>query len=317
MNEITTLNHPRIVFLGTAEFGIPSLRILLDNKYPVVAVVTNADKPTGRGQRLSCSPVKQFADSCQLAVLQPESLKDTQFIEHLKSLQPDIFVVVAFRILPSEVFTIPKSGSFNLHASLLPKYRGAAPIQWAIIKGEKETGVTTFLLEEKVDTGNIVLQARVPIGENETAGEVHDRLSEVGAEIVLHTVRLIELGKANIKPQDHSEASPAPKIFKDDCKLDWRKPGTEVHNRIRGLSPRPTAFTHHNGNLVKIYRSKIASVAATAEPGTILRSDRQLIVSAGDGAVELLEIQQEGRSKLSAEEFLRGYRLSVGDTFSS
>ena len=313
----TSDSRPRIVFLGTAEFGIPSLKILLDNQYPVVAVVTNPDKPAGRGQRVSCSPVKEFASQHSCQILQPESLRDAEFIEQLKSLRPDILVVVAFRILPPEVFTTARLGAFNLHASLLPKYRGAAPIQWAIINGDKETGVTTFLLEEKVDTGNVVLQARIPIGDNETAGEIHDKLSEIGAEIVLHTVRLIEMGKAVPKPQDPAAASRAPKVFRNDCKIHWDRPSVEVHNRIRGLSPRPGAFTLHGGNTIKMYRSRVLNDSIATRPGEILRADRQLIVSTGDGAVEILEIQQEGKSKLSAEAFLRGYRFQTKDAFRS
>ncbi len=311
----TSESRPRIVFLGTAEFGIPSLKILVDNKYPVVAVVTNPDKPAGRGRQLSCSPVKDFASQHVLQILQPESLRDVAFIQQLKSLEPDILVVVAFRILPPDVFMTARLGAFNLHASLLPKYRGAAPIQWAIISGEKETGVTTFLLEEKVDTGNVVLQARIPIGENVTAGEIHDRLSEVGAEIVLHTVRLIESGKAVPRPQDPAAASRAPKIFKEHCRVDWNRTAAEIHNLIRGLSPRPGAFTMYQGNTIKMYRSRVLKDSKPTHPGEILQADRQLVVSTKDGAVEILELQQEGKSKLAAETFLRGFRLQIGHAF--
>lgn len=313
----TSDSRPRIVFLGTAEFGIPSLKILLDNQYPVVAVVTNPDKPAGRGQQLSCSPVKEFASQHSFPILQPESLRDAAFVEQLKSLEPDILVVIAFRILPPEVFMAARRGAFNLHASLLPKYRGAAPIQWAIINGEKETGVTTFLLDEKVDTGNVVLQARIPIGENETAGEIHHKLSEIGAEIVLHTVRLIESGKVSPKPQDPAAASRAPKIFKDHCRIDWDRTAVEVHNLIRGLSPKPGAFTMHRGNTIKMYRSRVLKDSTATRPGEILQSDRQLVISTKDGAVEILELQQEGKGKLPAETFLRGYRLHVPEKFSS
>ena len=212
----------RIVFMGTPGFAVPSLNILFANGYTVVGVVTVADKPVGRGQHVTLSPVKAAAQDHHVqTILQPESLGDPVFIEQLKSLNPDLFVVVAFRILPPAVFGIPRFGAFNLHASLLPKYRGAAPINWAIINGEKETGVTTFFLQEKVDTGNIILQARMPIRPDQTAGEVHDLLAEIGAEIVLHTVRLIETGKAVPKPQADSGATPAPKLFRDDCRIDW------------------------------------------------------------------------------------------------
>lgn len=311
---IANNEHPRIVFFGTAEFGIPSLRILLENQYSVVSVVTNTDMPAGRGKQLTLSPVKEFALQRQLPILQPESLKDSGFIQQLKSLEPDIFVVVAFRILPAEVFTLAKRGAFNLHSSLLPKYRGAAPIQRAIMNGEKETGVTTFLLQEKVDTGNILLQARVPIGENETGGELHDKLADVGAEIVLHTVRLIETDKASPKPQDNTLASLATKIFKEDCQIDWKKPAREVHNFIRGLSPKPTAFTFHQNNRLKIYRTKIANTSS-ASAGEILQADKQLIIGTNEGAVEILELQQEGKNKLSAENFLRGYKMKTGERF--
>ena len=303
--------------MGTPEFALPSLKILLDNNYPVVAVVTVPDKLAGRGQQLSLSPIKKFALRHQLHILQPEKLKEKGFIEELISLQPDIIVVVAFRILPSEVFTISKHGAFNLHASLLPKYRGAAPINWAIINGEKETGATTFFLEEKVDTGNIILQARVPIDEDETAGGLHDTLSEIGAELVLHTVRLIELGKAIPKQQNNNVASAAPKIFKEQCRIDWNKNAVEIHNFIRGLSPKPCAYTLWGETLIKLYRSKVLQNSQAGAPGEILRADGTLVVSTGSGAVEVLEIQQEGKKMLSTEEFLRGFRLAKGERFHS
>lgn len=306
----------RIVFIGTPEFAVPSLSILLENNYPIVGVVTVPDKQVGRGQQLLPSPIKRFAVEHQLFVLQPEKLRDESFINQIKSLEPDLIVIVAFRILPKEVFTIPKYGSFNLHASLLPKYRGAAPINWAIINGEKETGVTTFFLEEKVDTGNIILQARVSIGENETAGELHDKLAEVGAEIVLHTVRLIESGKVNPKRQDDSLASPAPKIFKEQCRIEWGKSSLEIHNFIRGLSPKPCAYTYFGGTMLKIYRTQVIKDSVSSSAGSILKADTQLIIAGGNGAVEIIEIQQEGKRKLFAEEFLRGCHLKVGDSFS-
>ncbi|MBI1805745.1 MAG: methionyl-tRNA formyltransferase [Ignavibacteria bacterium] len=305
----------RIVFMGTPEFAIPSLKILLDNHYDVAAVVTVPDKPAGRGQHLSLSPVKMFAVQHGLDVLQPERLKDPVFVGALRNLSPDIMVVVAFRILPPEVFTIPTNGSFNLHASLLPKYRGAAPINWAIINGEKETGVTTFLLQETVDTGNIVLQARIPVDPDDTAGDVHDKLADVGAEIVLHTVRLIESGKVSPKPQDNTHATPAPKIFKEDCRINWNNGAAEIHNFIRGLSPKPGAYTIHGDTMLKLYRSRIIPQTRARSAGEIMLTDERLLVSAGTDAVEVMELQQEGKKKLSAQEFLRGYRLQSGDRF--
>jgi len=300
--------------MGTPEFAVPSIKKLLEHHYDVVGVVTVPDKPAGRGQQLTQSSIKMFANQHQLHILQPEKLNDVMFVEQLKSLNPDLFVVVAFRILPPEVFMIPKFGSFNLHASLLPKYRGAAPINWAIIRGEMETGVTTFFLKESVDTGNIILQARVPIREDDTAGDLRDKLSDVGAEIVLHTVKMIELGKAVPKQQDDTLASPAPKIFKDDCKIDWKKNAQEVHNFIRGLSPRPCAYTLHDNTVLKVYRSRIVYEVKTGKPGEIIDTDHRLVVATQNDAIEILEIQQEGKKRLMAEEFLRGYRLQKGDT---
>ncbi|MFQ5797530.1 MAG: methionyl-tRNA formyltransferase [Bacteroidota bacterium] len=304
-----------ILFMGTPEFALPSVKILLENQYNVVGVVTAPDKPRGRGQEVMPTPVKAFARGRNLNVLQPESLKDSAFIESLRRLRPDLAVVVAFRILPQEVFTLPTHGSINLHASLLPRYRGAAPIQWAIMNGEKETGVTTFFLQEKVDTGNIILQARTPIGEDETAGEVHDRLSEIGAEVVLHTVRLVEQGKANPKSQDESLASPAPKILKEDCRIVWSKTSREVHNFVRGLSPTPGAYTSHGGRLIKVYRTKVIEEERGGEAGTIVKLDGEFWVVTRQGIVSILELQQEGRKRLGLAEFLRGYHLREGDRF--
>lgn len=305
----------RIVFMGTPEFAIPSLKILLENNYKISAVVTSPDKPKGRGQKLDISPVKKFSMEKNLLVLQPEKLNDPSFLSTLKNISPDLIVVVAFRILPPEVFKLPPLGTFNLHASLLPKYRGAAPINWAIIKGEKETGVTTFFLDEAVDTGNIILQARVPIGENETAGELHDKLAEIGAEIVFHTVRLIELGKAQPKPQDNSLASTAPKIFKEDCRINWNKPALEVHNFIRGLSPVPGAFTYFEDKMIKIYKTHLFSENSDQEAGTIVEIKDKFIVAANPGQIEIIELQLEGKRKLSSGEFLRGFKLKPGDKF--
>ncbi len=303
----------RIVFMGTAEFGIPGLRLLLEHKYDIVGVVTNIDKPSGRGQKVNISPVKQFALERNLPLLQPSSLKDETFISEIKALDADLFIVVAFRILPAVVFKIPKLGTFNLHSSLLPKYRGAAPFQWAIINGERETGVTTFFLDENVDTGNVILQARLPIRENETAGELHDRLSEIGAEVILHTVKLIEMGNAPRHPQDNTLATPAPKIFKEHCVIDWSKSASDIHNFIRGLSPSPCAYTFHHGKMLKVYRAKKYSDEHNGVPGEVIQSDKQFVVATGAGAIEILELQQEGKKKLQVEEFLRGYKISPGE----
>jgi methionyl-tRNA formyltransferase len=305
----------RILFMGTPEFAVPSLRILLDHAYEVSGVVTAPDKPRGRGQQMSYTPIKEFALFHSLPILQPDNLKDPKFISDVQQLAPDLVIVVAFRVLPKEIYTIPKLGSFNLHASLLPKYRGAAPINWAIIHGEKESGVTTFFLQDKVDTGSVLLQARVKIDEDETAGELHDTLSEVGAEIVLQTVRLIELEKAQPRIQDSSLASPAPKIFKNDCRIDWKKSSQQVHDFIRGLSPHPAAWTTHKGRTIKMYRTKIADVQHTTAGMILQRTNDTLLVGTGNGAVSILEIQQEGKRRLGVEVFLRGYAIEAGELF--
>lgn len=310
----------RIIFMGTPDFALPSLQLLLEHQHHIVAVVTPPDKPQGRGQQVIASPVKEFALQRELPLLQPESLRDQTFVSTVASLQPELIVVVAFRILPKELFTIPKFGSFNLHASLLPKYRGAAPINWAVMNGEGETGVTTFFLQEKVDTGSIILQARVRIGPDETAGELHDKLADVGAEIVLQTVRLIELGKAQARMQDDSLASPAPKIFKENCKIDWGDTSQQVHNFVRGLSPHPCAWTVHKNKTIRIYKTALVSEPLDAMKGfaagevTDVRKDRLLIRTA-DGVVSLVELQQEGRKRMGVEEFLRGYALNIGARF--
>lgn len=300
--------------MGTPEFALPTLEILLKHGYSVPAVVTAPDKPRGRGQEMSATPVKLTALQHNLPVLQPESLRDPGFVNQIRSYQPDLIVVVAFRILPREIFSLPRFGSVNLHASLLPRYRGAAPINWAIINGETETGVTTFFLEEKVDTGNILLQREVPIHPKDDAGSMHDILSKVGAEVVLETVRLIEQGKAIPKPQDNALASPAPKIFKDDCRVNWDQPASKIHDFVRGLSPYPTAFTQHNGKVIKIFRTALTNRNA-ATPGQVEVDGESLLVSASDRKLSILEVQQEGKKRMSAAEFLRGYRFGDDERF--
>jgi methionyl-tRNA formyltransferase len=313
VTEEVTLFGSSILFMGTPEFAVPSLELLLNQEYPVLAVVTAPDKPRGRGQQLSATPIKHSALLHHLPVLQPASLKDPTFLGQISAMKPDLIIIVAFRILPKELFTIPRLGAFNLHASLLPKYRGAAPINWAIINGETETGVTTFFLQEKVDTGNVLLQARIPIGDDDDAGSIHDKLSEIGAEIVLHTVRLIEQGKALPRPQDNALASPAPKLFKEDCRIDWHQPALSIHNRIRGLSPFPSAFTLHDGRILKIFRSQVLPTASTEEPGTVLVTPRSFHVASSDSMLALKELQVEGRTRMGVEEFLRGYNISTGE----
>ena len=301
----------RIVFMGTPEFAVPSLERLAESGYAPVAVVTGADKPRGRGQRLTPTPVKEAAERLGIQpVLQPTSVKAPAFASEIATLKPDVLVVVAFKILPPDVFTLAKQGAFNLHGSLLPKYRGAAPINRAVMAGETETGVTTFFLQEKVDTGNVILKKTMPIGPDETAGDVHDRMMVLGADAVLETVQRIEKGTAEPQPQDDSLATPAPKLFKDDARIPWSKPATDVHNHVRGLSPYPGAWTEHDGTLLKIYRTRPAE--GSGSPGAALDADVRLVVACGEGAVEVLEVQQEGKRRMAAEDFLRGYELEEG-----
>jgi methionyl-tRNA formyltransferase len=301
-----------IIFMGTPDFAVPSLELLLANNYAPQAVVTASDKPRGRGQRLSPTPIKALALTHHLPILQPPALNDSSFIGEIEGLHPDLLVVVAFRILPREVFSIPRLGAFNLHASLLPKYRGAAPINWAIINGEMETGVTTFFLQEKVDTGNMILQARTPIKPDDDAGTLHDRLAGIGAEIVLHTVRLIEQGKAVPRSQDDALASPAPKIFKVGCRIKWDQPAERVHNFVRGLSPHPTAFTTYEGKLIKVFRTHVLDEAAEVAAGTVCVQGPLLKVGTSDRMIAIDELQLEGGRRMGVAEFLRGHQIASG-----
>ena len=304
----------RIVFMGTPEFAVPSLEQLVDHDYAPVAVVTGPDRPRGRGQEVTPTPVKQTAQELGIdRILQPDSVKDEAFAEAIGALEPDVIAVVAFKILPPAVFTPAREGAFNLHGSLLPKYRGAAPINWAVINGETETGVTTFFLKKQVDTGDVILKKRMPIGPNETAGEVHDRMKHLGAEAVVETVRQIEAGTVDPQPQDDAAASPAPKIHRDDCDVPWDRPGKAVHNYIRGLSPYPAAWTLHGDTRLKIYRSRPVEASAEVPPGTVINASDRLVVACGKGAVALTELQQPGRQRLSASDFLNGYDLAPGD----
>ncbi|QXD16427.1 methionyl-tRNA formyltransferase [Rhodocaloribacter litoris] len=302
----------RIVFMGTPAFAVPSLERLVAHGYRPVAVVTGPDRPRGRGQKHTPTPVKEAARRLGIeTILQPESVKDPAFAAAVAALKPDLIVVVAYRILPPAVYQTARLGAFNLHGSLLPRYRGAAPIHRAVMAGETETGVTTFFLQEKVDTGNIILQKRLSIGPDETAGEVHDRMMELGADAVLETVRLIEAGRANATPQDDRLATPAPKIFKEEARIPWDRTAAEVHNHIRGLSPQPGAWTLHGDTLLKLYRSRRTEGAGT--PGTVLEAGDRLVVACGEGAVEVVELQREGHRRLPAPDFLRGYPLREGD----
>ena len=301
----------KIVFMGTPDFAVASVSALVDAGFDVVGVVTAADKPAGRGQKLQESAVKQYAVSKGIAVLQPLKLKDPIFIEELKALAADLQVVVAFRMLPEVVWDMPEKGTINLHASLLPQYRGAAPINHAIINGEKESGVTTFFLKHEIDTGDVIFSERVDIADDETAGELHDKLMAVGAGLLVKTVKAIESGAFEEQPQPESEAlKHAPKIFKDDCLIDWNQPAQTVFNMIRGLSPYPTAFTKLNDKTLKVFKAELEDKEPGIAAGGFLTDGKTFLKFATrDGFIKLIDIQYEGKKRMTVEEFLRGVRL--------
>ena len=310
----------KIIFMGTPDFAIPSLKKILQSHHSIIAVVSARDKERGRGRRVSATPVKEFAVKEGIEILTPFSLKDTDFINRLIELKPDLFIVVAFRILPFEVYSIPEKGSFNLHGSLLPKYRGAAPIQWALINGEKETGVTTFYLEDKVDTGNIIIQKKMAINDKDDFGVIHDKMMMLGADVVMKTLDLIESGNVELKKQNEINASRAPKITKDICLINWNKTTIEIYNLIRGLSPYPTAFFIHNDKNYKVFKSKIPgkeklllmnlqSSDSSSTLNIFIQTKDEIYVKTSDGILQILELQPEGRNRMSAEEFLRGNTL--------
>ena len=305
----------RIIYLGTPDFAVPSLQILLENGYDVVAVVTAPDKPGGRHGLLE-SAVKKFAISRGLLVLQPEKLKNPAFLEALQALRADLQVVVAFRMLPEVVWNMPPLGTLNLHGSLLPKYRGAAPINWAVINGETETGLTTFRLRHEIDTGDILDQVRLPIGPNETAGELHDRMMLAGADLVLRTVQALKNGTATPKPQSDEAATHAPKIFTETCRISFDQPAAQVHNFVRGLSPHPGAWTELDGKNLKILRTALMTELPERDadkpsiPGSFLSDGKNwLRVVCSDGLLQVLDLQMEGKRKMTVRDFLNGYRM--------
>ncbi|MBT1699161.1 methionyl-tRNA formyltransferase [Fulvivirgaceae bacterium PWU4] len=301
----------RIIFMGTPEFAVPSLEMLVANKLNVVAVITAPDKPQGRGQKIVHSPVKACALQHNIPVLQPTNLKSPEFLEELKSYNAQLQVVVAFRMLPQSVWDMPEIGTFNLHASLLPDYRGAAPINWAIINGEKETGVTTFFLEQEIDTGSIIFQEKEPIDANDTAGSLYERLMNRGAALVLKTVTGIAAGKYQSTPQPKGAASkPAPKIFKETCEINWNQTSEQVRNFVRGLSPYPAAWATIEGKTYKIFKVSIVSDNEKKSAGEYTTDHkRYLYFKTEDGWVSVDELQPEGKRKMGIEDFFRGNRL--------
>ena len=298
-----------LVFMGTPEFAVPSLKKLHESKHNILAAVSGPDKRRGRGKELSPTPVKKAAIDLGLPVIEVEDLKSQEFHDKLKILNADLFVVVAFRILSKTVLSIPKLGSINLHASLLPKYRGAAPIHWAVVNGDSETGCSIFFLSEKVDGGQILLQRKTPIGEMDTTGEVYDRLKELGSDLLVEAVDLIESGDYTLKAQDESLATPAPKVFNDDAFIDFKESSVKVHNRIRGMNPFPGAWTKIDGNKLKLLQTKPVN-GEKSSPGQVKIVNEAVIVGCGEGALELMEVQMQGRSAMPAIDFFNGYRGS-------
>jgi methionyl-tRNA formyltransferase len=283
----------------------------VENNYNIVGVVTAPDRPTGRGQKIKFSSVKEYAVSQNLQVLQTEKLKNPQFIDELKNLEADLFVVVAFRMLPEIVWRLPAKGTFNLHGSLLPRYRGAAPINWAVINGDKETGVTTFFIEKDIDTGNIIFQEKLSISDKDTAGNIHDKLMHIGSELVCKTIDAIESNKAPNSPQLNETATHAPKIFKADCKVNWEENSVVIHNKIRGLSPYPTAWTSiDKDKTLKLFSSSYENANHNETIGKILISNnKEMKVAAKDGFVHIHELQLSGKKRMKTEDFLRGYNF--------
>ena len=316
----------KIVFFGTPDFAVASLQRLVEGGYNVAAVVTMPDKPAGRGRQLQESDVKRYAVEHGLPVLQPVSLKDETFIEELRAIGAQLFIVIAFRMLPAAVWQMPPLGTFNLHASLLPRYRGAAPINWAVMNGDTETGVTTFFLKHEIDTGDVIQQRSCPIGRHDNVEVVHDRLMVMGADMVLETVDAIIAGTVKPIPQEQmltagQQPTPAPKIFKDTCRIDWSRPAESLYNHIRGLSPYPAAWTtlaDEAGNeltTIKIYETGEPVAFSQGEaplPGTILADRKTMRVACGDGWLEVLSLQQSGKKRMSTDAFLRGFTVNPG-----
>lgn len=315
-----------IVFMGTPEFAVASLAILLKNNFNVVGVVTAPDKPAGRGREIRESAVKKFASQNNLKLLQPEKLKDEGFIIELKNLNADLQIVVAFRMLPEIVWNMPKMGTYNLHASLLPKFRGAAPINWAIIKGEKESGITTFKLQHEIDTGNILFQEKVTIDDNDCAGDLHDKLMGVGAQLILKTVKEIDLEfkgekKLNFISQINSEASHAPKIFKETCKINWNDSVANIHDLVRGLSPYPAAYCEmgHPGapnQILKLFKTKLEILDHPFTNGLHITDGATFIkIYCNGGTIEITDLQLEGKKRMPVSDFLRGFKFKADTKF--
>jgi methionyl-tRNA formyltransferase len=301
--------NPRIVFMGTPEFAVASLDALVKAGHNIVGVITAPDKPAGRGMKMNTSDVKKYAEEHSLRLLQPEKLKNPEFFEELKSLAADLQIVVAFRMLPEVVWNMPPLGTINVHASLLPKYRGAAPINWAIINGEKESGVTTFKLTHEIDTGNILLQEKVVIDDGDTAGDLHDKLMLAGASLLVKTIDGLVNGTVKEQPQTTGSVIHAPKLNTETSRIDWTKPVSGIHNLIRGLSPYPGAFTRLRNSTFKIYRSEFKEQPVETDPGSFETDNKTFLrFAASNGYIYAKDVQAEGKKRMSVEDFLRGFR---------
>ncbi len=312
------MKNIRIVYMGTPDFAVYPLKLLVENGYNVVGVVTMPDKKAGRGQKLFQSPVKIYAKEHEIPILQPEKLKDEAFLHELKNLNPQLGIVVAFRMLPEEVWALPEMGTFNLHASLLPDYRGAAPINWALMNGDKQTGVTTFLLDKQMDTGDILLKKEIDINPEDNAGSLHDKLMWAGGQLVLDSIQLLVNG--NVKPLPQTGITdtlmrPAPKIFKEDCKIDWSKPMICIHNKVRGLSPYPAAWTDFDGAYgeqisMKIFSTEMEPCSHELAPGAVVCDGKKVLkIACSDGFIHLLEVQLAGKKRMDTKALLNGVRI--------
>ena len=296
--------------MGTPEFAVESLKKLVEDKFTVVAVITAPDKPKGRGQKLAISPVKEYALSQSIPVLQPTNLKSEEFNRELKSYQANLQVVVAFRMLPEVVWAMPEYGTFNLHASLLPQYRGAAPINWAIMNGETETGVTTFFIKHEIDTGSIILQEKESISDIDNVGTLYERLMKKGADLVLKTVEQIRDNSFSLKVQKSDDLKPAPKLFKEDCKIDWSQSSKKIYDFVRGLSPYPAAWTELDGKNYKIFEVEISDQTVDGDPGEFKSDGKKLLqVITGTGTIKIKDLQLEGKKRMKIEDFLRGNKI--------
>ena len=302
--------------MGNPEFAVPSLKNIVESENSLLAVVSNPSKPLGRNKAKKITKVGEFADSQNIPLFQPQTLNDPNFLKEMNTLNPDYFLVVAFKILPTSLLTIPEKGSINLHASLLPQYRGAAPIQRAIMNGERETGLTTFIIRRLVDTGLILMQMKVPINASDNFGTLSKKMSKKGADLLLNTLNRLKDNSLSPREQNHSNATSAPKIKESDTRIDWAQPAEIIHNQIRGLAPKPGAFTYFNGMRIKILRSSIQQSSRKQNSGSVVYCDKkQLIIQAGDEHIKLLMIQREGKNTMETPNFLNGVDINIGDTF--